>query len=202
MTEVRTGRIEPKKSFITWIGILSILRVLCTYQCKASGGRHGVGIWLSLLALRKGIWPILFSQRRWHLNLPLPDVGMDLTANSDERDWDWIYVSHIHASRTRHAVWKDLETMEANENKVKVSGFYCIDQLDPYRYCGIKVNGSKEKPSRFCKYSWSVWGWHSPQSRYKAYKTDFLCILLLRTIYSNLQNVDFLLKVSVFYAVY
>ena len=129
--------------------------------------------------------------------------------------WGWIWLPtrtketeteymfpHFHASRTRHAVWKDLETMEANENKVKVSGFYCIDQLDPYRYCGIKVNGSKEKPSRFCKYNWSVWGWHSPQSRYKAYKTDFLCILLLRTIYSNLQNVDFLLKVSVFYAVY
>ena len=56
---------------------------------------------------------------------------------------------HFHASRTRHAVWKDLETMEANENKVKVSGFYCIDQLDPYKYCGIKVNGSKDKQSRF-----------------------------------------------------
>ena len=38
--------------------------------------------------------------------------------------------------------------MEANENKPKVSRFYCIDQLNLLRYCGIKVNGSKEKPSR------------------------------------------------------
>ena len=55
---------------------------------------------------------------------------------------------HFHASRTRRTVWKDLEIMEANENKPKVSGFYCIDQLNLLRYCGIKVNGSKEKPSR------------------------------------------------------
>ena len=35
---------------------------------------------------------------------------------------------------------------------------------------------------------------------YKAYKTDFL-YPLLRKVYLNLQDVDFLLKVSVFYAV-
>ena len=56
---------------------------------------------------------------------------------------------HFHASRTRRTVWKDLEIMEANENKPKVSGFYCSDQLNLLRYCGIKVNGSKEKLSRF-----------------------------------------------------
>ena len=42
--------------------------------------------------------------------------------------------------------------MEANENKPKVSGFHCIDQLNLLRYCGIKVNGSKEKPSRFLQH--------------------------------------------------
>ena len=56
---------------------------------------------------------------------------------------------NIHASRTRRMVWKDLEIMEANKNKPKVSGFHCIDQLNLLRYCGIKVNRSKEKPSRF-----------------------------------------------------
>ena len=36
---------------------------------------------------------------------------------------------------------------------------------------------------------------HSLQSLYKACKTDFLCTLnLLRMVYLNLQNVDFLLK--------
>ena len=64
----------------------------------------------------------------------------------------------FHASRTRRTVWKDLEIMEANENKPKVSGFYCIDQLNLLRYCGIKVNGSKEKPSRFLQVQLiSVW---------------------------------------------
>ena len=56
---------------------------------------------------------------------------------------------HFQASHTRRTVWKDLEIVEANENKPKVSGFYCIDQLNLLRYCGINVNGSKEKPSRF-----------------------------------------------------
>ena len=36
---------------------------------------------------------------------------------------------------------------------------------------------------------------HSLQSLYKACKTDFLCTLnILRMVYLNLQNVDFLLK--------
>ena len=64
----------------------------------------------------------------------------------------------FHASRTRRTVWKSLEIMEANENKPKVSGFHCIDQLNLLRYCGIKVNGSKEKPSRFLQVQLiSVW---------------------------------------------
>ena len=113
---------------------------------------HGVGVWLSLLALGLGIWPILFSPGRGYLNLSSPDVGST---------WGWIWLPtrtketetehmfpHFHASRTRRTVWKDLEIMEANENKPKVSGFYCIDQLNLLRYCGIKVNGSKEKSSR------------------------------------------------------
>ena len=55
---------------------------------------------------------------------------------------------------------KDLEIMEANENKQKLGGFHCFvfkfrlfqlifDQLNLLRYLGIKVNGSKEQPSRF-----------------------------------------------------
>ena len=57
--------------------------------------------------------------------------------------------STLHARDVRSGrVWKSLEIMEANENKPKVSGFHCIDQLNLLRHCGIKVNGSKEKPSR------------------------------------------------------
>ena len=50
--------------------------------------------------------------------------------------------------------------MEATENKRRLSGFHCFvfkfrffervfDQLNLLKYCGIKVNESKEKPSRF-----------------------------------------------------
>ena len=73
----------------------------------------------------------------------------------------------------RRTVWKDLEIMEAaNGNKRKLSGFHCFvskfrlfwrvfDQLNLLRYCGIKVNGSKEQPSRFLQVQlisvWLIW---------------------------------------------
>ena len=59
--------------------------------------------------------------------------------------------------------------MEDNGNKRKLSGFHCFvskfrlfwrvfDQLNLLRYCGIKVNGSKEKQSRFLQVQLiSVW---------------------------------------------
>ena len=62
-----------------------------------------------------------------------------------------------------------METMEANENKRKLSEFHCFafkfplfqrvfDQLNLLGYSGIKVNGSKEKPSRFWQVQLiSVW---------------------------------------------
>ena len=91
------------------------------------------------------------------MNLSSPDVEI-LTADSDEKDSDRTYVSHFHASRMRHTVWKDPEIMEANESKQKLGGFHCFvckfrlfsrifDQLN-LRNCGIKVNRSKEQPSR------------------------------------------------------
>ena len=45
----------------------------------------------------------------------------------------------FHASRMRRTVWKDLEIMGARPTRT----------IEPLRYCGIKVNGSKEKLSRF-----------------------------------------------------
>ena len=59
--------------------------------------------------------------------------------------------------------------MEANESKRRLSRFHCFvfkfrlfkgvfDQLNLLIYCGIKVNGSKEKPSRFLQVQLiSVW---------------------------------------------
>ena len=59
--------------------------------------------------------------------------------------------------------------MEANESKRRLSGFHCFvfkfrlflrvfDQSNLLIYCGIKVSGSKEKPSRFLQVQLiSVW---------------------------------------------
>ena len=96
------------------------------------------------------------------MNLSSPDMALTWGRISQptwtkETETEHMF-PHFHASRTRRTVWKDLEIMEANENKPKVSGFYCIDQLNLLRYCGIKVNGSKEKPSRFLQVQLiSVW---------------------------------------------
>ena len=73
--------------------------------------------------------------------------------------------------------------------------FWSIEPLKIQLYCGIKVNGSKDKQSRFLQVTIDQCMAHSLQSLYKASKTDFLCTLnLLRMVYLNLQNVDFLLK--------
>ena len=92
-----------------------------------------------------------------------------LTADSHEKDWGRTCVSRFYASRTRHTVWKDREVMEANESKRRLSEFHCFvfkfrlfsrvfDQLNLLKYCGIKVKGSKEKPSRFLQVQLiSVW---------------------------------------------
>ena len=57
---------------------------------------------------------------------------------------------HFHASRTRRTVWKDLEIMEANENKLKVSGFYCAEQRQT-NFCSPSI----EKCANFLRtHSW------------------------------------------------
>ena len=119
--------------------------LLCTYQCKAGrgGGRAwggdlivfvspGVGHLIDRVLTEEGIFEYFFARRGTDVEIFDRRLGRKrLTPN-------------IHSSRTRRTVWKDLEIMEANENKPKVSGFHCIDQLNLFRYCGIKVNGSKE----------------------------------------------------------
>ena len=178
-----------------------------------AGGRQGMGWGFDCLCWPWGrafdwscspkggdIW--IFLRPKWRY----------LTADSDKQDWDRTYVSRFHAPRITRTVWKDLEIMEANRNKRELSGFHCFvfkfhffehvfDQLNLLKYCGIKVNGSKDKPSRFnfCKYNWLVYGSFATIT---VNLQNWLSLyLLLRTVYLNLQNVDFLLKVYVFYAV-
>ena len=133
--------------------------LLSTYQCKAGrgGGRAwggdlivfvgpGVGHLTDRVLPGRGIFEHFFARRG-------TDVGIFDCRLGRKR-----LRPNIRASRTRRTVWKDLEIMEANENKSEVSGFHCVDQLNLLRYCGIKVNGSKEKPSRFLQVQLiSVW---------------------------------------------
>ena len=103
---------------------------LCTYQCKAGeggGGGQGMGWGFDCLCRPwGGAFDWSCSPRGGDIWIfPRPMWGY-LTADSDERDRDRTYVSRFHASRMRLTVWKDLELMEANENKRKVSGFRCF----------------------------------------------------------------------------
>ena len=54
--------------------------------------------------------------------------------------------------------------MEANENKRRLQILFvlaCFDQLNLLKYCSIKVNGRKEKPSRFLQVQLiSIWLLH------------------------------------------
>ena len=104
-------------------------------SCSPGGG----DIWIFLRPTweRCGIFDCRLGRKRLRLNI-------------------WFPTSTLHTPNG--TVRKDLEIMEANENKTKVSGFRCIDQLNLLRYCGIKVNRSKEKPSRFLQVQLiSVW---------------------------------------------
>ena len=139
-----------------------------SWRRGGGGSGHGVGIWLSLLTRGEGIWLILFSQGRGYLNLSSPEVET-FDCRLGRKDWERTYVSCFRASGMRCTVWKHQEIMEANGNKRKLSGFHCFvskfrlfwrvfDQLNLLRYCGIKVNWSKEKQSRFLRVQLiSVW---------------------------------------------
>ena len=92
-----------------------------------AGGRQGMGWGFDCLCWP---WSRAFewscSPRGGDIWIFLRPTWRYLTADSDEKDWERTYVSHFHASRMRRTVWKDLEIMEANENKRKLSGFHCF----------------------------------------------------------------------------
>ena len=117
---------------------------------------------------------------------------------------------HFRASRMRRTVWKDLEIVEANEKKPKLGEFRCFvfqfrlfkrvfNQLNLLRYCGSKVNGSKEQPSRFLQVQLTS-VWLIRYNHCKLIKLTFFIPFTKNGIF-KLTNVNFLLKVSVFCAV-
>ena len=145
------------------IVIISVIVIIMHLSMWSQGGRQGMG-WDLIVFVGPGVGRLT--------NLVLPGEGIFKFSSPDMgptwgRIWQPTWTKeteteqmfpHLHASGTRPTVWKDLEIMEANENKPKVGGFYGIDQLNLLRYSGMKVNGSKEKPSRFLQVQLiSVW---------------------------------------------
>ena len=145
---------------------------------------HGVGIWLSLLARGqgKGIWLILFFRGRVYLDLSSPDVE--------------IFDCRLRGSkRLRLNICFPLPRFTHTPYGLEISGNRGGHrwQANLLRHCGIKVNRNKEKPSRFLQVQLiSAW-----LIRYnhciKLVKLTFF-VPLIRMVYLNLQNVDFLLK--------
>ena len=107
---------------------------LCTYQYYAGtgeggGGRGrewgedlivfvgpGVGHLTDRVLPGEGIFESFFTRRG--------DIWLLTLTKKTETEHN--YVSHFHTSCIRRTVWKDLEIMEANENKRKLSGFHCF----------------------------------------------------------------------------
>ena len=109
--------------------------------------------------------------------------------------------STLHARDIRSGIERS-ENHGSQREQAKGELISLYWSIEPLRYCGIKVNGSKEKPSRFLQVQLiSVW-----LIRYnhciKLKKLTFFVAFTKNSI-SNLQNVDFLVKVSVScYSVY
>ena len=91
------------------------------------GGNCLWNLW-ELLEIAKTHWPCDWScsPRGRYIWIFLCSRLRYLTADSDEKDWHRTYVSCFHASRMHHTVCNDLEVMEANKNKQKLSGFCCF----------------------------------------------------------------------------
>ena len=74
----------------------------------------GVGHLTDLVLQGEGIFESFFAR--------CGDIWLQTHTKKTETE----YVSCFHASHMRRTVWKDLEIMEENENKRKLSGFHCF----------------------------------------------------------------------------
>ena len=174
---------------------------LCTYQCKAGGGGRAwgghfivfVGPWVGhltdLVLPGEGIFESFYARR-----------GTDVSI-FDCRFGRKRLRPNIHALRTLRTVWNWSGNHGSQREQAKGEWISLYWSIEPFQTdCGIKVNGGKEKPSRFLQVNWSLYGWHLLQSLYKAYKTDFLCTLYWERYIQIYKNVNFLLKVSNLYS--
>ena len=113
---------------------LQLIKYLCTYQCHACGGR-GVG--------RDRAWGgdliVLVGPGVGHLtDLVLPGEGIFESFDIFDSRLRWkrlrpniLYVSHFHASRMCHMVWKDRDIFEANWELAKAEwiSLFCLQIL-------------------------------------------------------------------------
>ena len=136
----------------------------------AGGGRQGMRWGFHCLCWPSGrAFDWSCSPRGGDIWIFLRQTWRYLAANSDENDWDRTYVStsKLHACAVRAGkIWKSWRPTRTSEswvnftvlssNSVCFSVFLIL--LNLLRYCGIKVNESKEQPSRFLQVQLiSVW---------------------------------------------
>ena len=76
---------------------------------------NGVGHLTDLVLPGEGIFESFFAR--------CGDIWLPTRTKKTETEHN---LPLFHASHMRHTVWKDLEIMEANENKRKPSGFNCF----------------------------------------------------------------------------
>ena len=144
----------------------------------------------------------MFSRGRGYLSPYSPDVEIfDCRLGRKRLRPNICFpASTLHARDIRSGIERS-ENHGSQREQAKGELISLYWSIEPLRYCGIKVNGSKEKPRRFLQVLISVW-----PIRYnhciKLKKLTFFVAFTKNSI-SNLQNVDFLVKVSVScYAVY
>ena len=92
---------------------------------RGVGGRAWGGDLIVFVGPGVGYLTALFSQGRGYLNLSSPDVEIFDCRLGRKRLRPNICFP-LHASRMPRTVWKDLEIMEANGNKRKLSGCHCF----------------------------------------------------------------------------
>ena len=135
--------LEPRNDVVTTSKAVTLRgsqRVMCVFPtvmhlsmfCRRGGGgaaerRQGMGWGFDGLCWSWGrAFDWSCSPRGGDIWIFLRPTWRYLTADSDEKGWDQRHVSDFHASRMHRTVWKDLEIMEANENKRKLGGFHCF----------------------------------------------------------------------------
>ena len=171
-------------------------------SCRRGGGRAwggdlivfvgpGVGHLTDLVLPREGIFESFFARSG--------DIWLPTRTNKTETE-------HMFPASTLHACGVRFEKIRKSwrqweQAKAEWISLFCFqfDQLNLLKYCGIKVNGSKEKPSPFLQVQ-LISVWPIRYNHCKLIKLTFFVPFTKNGIF-KLTKCGLSLKVYVFYVV-